>query len=66
MAVFSSRAIFIWIKLHALSLHVIDIVAEQKAELVRVSQSLLLVPNLHWVVVEDSKSKTRWVDSGKN
>jgi hypothetical protein len=33
---------------------------EQKAELVRVSQSFLLVPNLHWIVVEDSKNKTRF------
>lgn len=31
---------------------------EQKAEMVRVSQTFLLVPNLHWIVVEDSKMKT--------
>lgn len=35
--------------------------AEQKAELVRVSQTLLLIPNLHWIVVEDSKTKTNLV-----
>lgn len=31
---------------------------EQKAELTRLSQTLLLVPNLHWIVVEDSTAKT--------
>lgn len=30
----------------------------QKAELTRISQTLALVPNVHWIVVEDSESKT--------
>lgn len=30
----------------------------QKAELTRISQTLALVPNIHWVVVEDSEEKT--------
>lgn len=30
----------------------------QKAELTRVSQTLKLVPNIHWIVVEDSEEKT--------
>ncbi|XP_063173101.1 galactosylgalactosylxylosylprotein 3-beta-glucuronosyltransferase 3 [Candoia aspera] len=33
----------------------------QKAELVRLSQTLMLVKNLHWIVVEDSPSKTQLV-----
>ncbi|XP_060532296.1 galactosylgalactosylxylosylprotein 3-beta-glucuronosyltransferase I isoform X2 [Cylas formicarius] len=33
----------------------------QKAELTRLSQTLRLVPNLHWIVVEDSSSKTELV-----
>ncbi|XP_049825320.1 galactosylgalactosylxylosylprotein 3-beta-glucuronosyltransferase 2 isoform X2 [Aethina tumida] len=36
----------------------------QKAELTRLSQTLRLVPNLHWIVIEDSETKTdlekRW------
>ena len=31
---------------------------EQKAELTRLSQTFLLVPNLHWILVEDSDRKT--------
>ena len=31
----------------------------QKAELTRLSQTLRLVPNVHWIVVEDSKQKSR-------
>ncbi|XP_044254608.1 galactosylgalactosylxylosylprotein 3-beta-glucuronosyltransferase I [Tribolium madens] len=43
----------------------------QKAELTRISQTLQLVPNVHWVVVEDSDTKTDLVrallaDSGLN
>lgn len=30
----------------------------QKAELTRISQTLKLVPNVHWIVVEDSEEKT--------
>jgi len=30
----------------------------QKAELVRLSQTFLLVPNFHWILVEDSEVKT--------
>lgn len=30
----------------------------QKAELTRISQTFLLVPNLHWIIVEDSENKT--------
>ncbi|KAJ3657716.1 hypothetical protein Zmor_009501 [Zophobas morio] len=30
----------------------------QKAELTRISQTLRLVPNVHWIVVEDSETKT--------
>ncbi|XP_070807077.1 galactosylgalactosylxylosylprotein 3-beta-glucuronosyltransferase 3 [Pituophis catenifer annectens] len=33
----------------------------QKAELVRLSQTLMHVRNLHWIVVEDSPSKTQLV-----
>ena len=33
----------------------------QKAELVRLSQTLLHVKNFHWIVVEDSESETRLV-----
>ncbi|XP_059481266.1 galactosylgalactosylxylosylprotein 3-beta-glucuronosyltransferase I [Neocloeon triangulifer] len=31
---------------------------EQKAELTRLYQTLLLVPNLHWVIVEDAEAPT--------
>ncbi|CAB3373146.1 Hypothetical predicted protein [Cloeon dipterum] len=34
---------------------------EQKAELTRLSQTLLLVPSLHWVVVEDADKPTKLV-----
>lgn len=30
----------------------------QKAELTRISQTLKLVPNVHWIIVEDSETKT--------
>ncbi|KAJ8687769.1 hypothetical protein QAD02_023563 [Eretmocerus hayati] len=30
----------------------------QKAELTRLSQTFLLVPNFHWIVIEDSEEKT--------
>ncbi|XP_018570379.1 galactosylgalactosylxylosylprotein 3-beta-glucuronosyltransferase I [Anoplophora glabripennis] len=30
----------------------------QKAELTRISQTLMLVPNVHWIVIEDSETKT--------
>lgn len=30
----------------------------QKAELTRLSQTLLLVPNLHWIIVEDAAERT--------
>lgn len=33
----------------------------QKAELTRISQTLQLVPNIHWIVVEDSEVKTELV-----
>ncbi|XP_054723907.1 galactosylgalactosylxylosylprotein 3-beta-glucuronosyltransferase 3-like, partial [Uloborus diversus] len=33
----------------------------QKAELTRLSHTLLLVPNIHWIVVEDSVNKTALV-----
>ncbi|XP_064600757.1 galactosylgalactosylxylosylprotein 3-beta-glucuronosyltransferase 1-like [Liolophura sinensis] len=34
---------------------------EQKSELTRLSQTFLHVPNFHWIVIEDSKSKTQLV-----
>lgn len=34
----------------------------QKAELTRLSHTLLLVPNLHWIIVEDSTQKTHLVE----
>ena len=33
----------------------------QKAELTRLSQTLRLVPNVHWILVEDSERKTQLV-----
>ena len=33
----------------------------QKAELTRLSQTLRLVPKLHWILVEDTKEKTKLV-----
>lgn len=33
----------------------------QKADLIRLSQTLMLVPSIHWIVVEDSTSKTALV-----
>ena len=30
----------------------------QKAELTRISNTLKLVPNLHWIIIEDSEDKT--------
>ncbi|XP_065158364.1 galactosylgalactosylxylosylprotein 3-beta-glucuronosyltransferase I [Atheta coriaria] len=33
----------------------------QKAELTRVSQTLALVPNIHWIVIEDSEERTELV-----
>lgn len=35
----------------------------QKAELTRISQTLALVPNIHWILVEDSNNKTDLVRS---
>lgn len=35
--------------------------AVQKAELTRLSQTFRLVPNFHWIVVEDSSERTRLV-----
>ncbi|CAG9854050.1 unnamed protein product [Phyllotreta striolata] len=35
----------------------------QKAELTRISQTLMLVPNVHWIVVEDSEDKTSLVSN---
>ncbi|KAI4494068.1 hypothetical protein M0802_009335 [Mischocyttarus mexicanus] len=35
--------------------------AVQKAELTRLSQTFQLVPNFHWIVVEDSSEKTKLV-----
>lgn len=35
--------------------------AEQKAEMTRLSHTLLHVPNIHWIVVEDSSRKTELV-----
>lgn len=34
----------------------------QKADLVRLSQTLLLVTNFHWIIVEDSKHRTELVN----
>ena len=36
---------------------------EQKAELTRLSQTLLLVPRVHWIVIEDSDSRTPLVSN---
>ena len=36
---------------------------EQKAELTRLSQTLMLVKNIHWIVVEDAYSKTSLVSN---
>ncbi|XP_074654767.1 galactosylgalactosylxylosylprotein 3-beta-glucuronosyltransferase I-like [Tubulanus polymorphus] len=36
---------------------------EQKAELTRLSQTLLHVPRLHWIVVEDNDKKTKLVEN---
>jgi hypothetical protein len=33
----------------------------QKAELTRLSHTLMLVPNLHWIIVEDSENPTELV-----
>ncbi|CAH1104933.1 unnamed protein product [Psylliodes chrysocephalus] len=35
----------------------------QKAELTRISQTLMLVPNAHWVVIEDSEERTKLVSN---
>lgn len=35
----------------------------QKAELVRLSHTFLLVPNIHWIIVEDSDHKTSLVST---
>lgn len=35
--------------------------SEQKADLVRLSHTLLHVPNIHWIIVEDTAVKTRLV-----
>jgi len=35
----------------------------QKAELVRISQTFLLVPNFHWIVIEDAEAKTPLVSN---
>ncbi|XP_064600134.1 galactosylgalactosylxylosylprotein 3-beta-glucuronosyltransferase 3-like isoform X2 [Liolophura sinensis] len=34
---------------------------EQKAELTRLSQTFLHIPNFHWIVIEDSETKTKLV-----
>ena len=33
----------------------------QKLEITRVSQTLMLIDNLHWIVIEDSKDKTAFI-----
>ncbi|CAG9820154.1 unnamed protein product [Phaedon cochleariae] len=33
----------------------------QRAELTRISQTLRLIPNIHWIVIEDSEEKTNLV-----
>ncbi|GBP76197.1 Galactosylgalactosylxylosylprotein 3-beta-glucuronosyltransferase I, partial [Eumeta japonica] len=35
----------------------------QKADLTRLSQTLMLVKNFHWIVVEDSEKKTKLVEN---
>ncbi|CAG9583304.1 unnamed protein product [Danaus chrysippus] len=35
----------------------------QKADLTRLSQTLLLVKNFHWIVIEDSETKTKLVEN---
>ncbi|KAI8788129.1 galactosylgalactosylxylosylprotein 3-beta-glucuronosyltransferase 1, partial [Biomphalaria glabrata] len=39
---------------------------EQKAELTRLSHTLLHVPNIHWIVIEDSPEKTVLVQNFLN
>ncbi|KAK0054858.1 galactosylgalactosylxylosylprotein 3-beta-glucuronosyltransferase 1 [Biomphalaria pfeifferi] len=39
---------------------------EQKAELTRLSHTLLHVPNIHWIVIEDSPEKTALVQNFLN
>ncbi len=34
----------------------------QKAELTRMCHTFLLVPNLHWILVEDARAKTKLVE----
>ena len=36
---------------------------EQKAELTRLCHTFLLVPNLHWIVIEDAKATTKLVQN---
>ncbi|VVD00538.1 unnamed protein product [Leptidea sinapis] len=35
----------------------------QKADLTRLSQTLMLVKNIHWIVIEDSETKTKLVSN---
>ncbi|KAK6998029.1 galactosylgalactosylxylosylprotein 3-beta-glucuronosyltransferase 3 [Biomphalaria glabrata] len=39
---------------------------EQKAELTRLSHTLLHVPNIHWIIIEDSSEKTALVQNFLN
>ena len=34
---------------------------QQKAELTRLCHTFLLVPNIHWIIIEDAKSNTKLV-----
>ena len=36
--------------------------AEQKADLIRLSQTLLHIPKLHWIIIEDSPVRSEWID----
>lgn len=55
----------VWVNTNALLCNTLSLIVccfvlrpHQRAELVRLSQTLLLVPALHWILVEDSAERT--------